>query len=39
MIPCNDAASGGNIVDQLKRIYDCLGQLLTEYQSHVSAVL
>jgi len=33
-----DAASGGNIVNQVQRNYNGLGQLTTEYQSHSGAV-
>ena len=33
-----DAASGGNIVNQLQRNYNGLGQLTTEYQSHSGTV-
>src|SRR5207249_5149672 len=31
-------ASGGNIVNQVKRVYNGLGQLTAEYQSHGGAV-
>jgi len=33
-----DAASGGNIVNQVMQIYNGLGQLSTEYQSHTGTV-
>src|SRR5207249_6507959 len=33
-----DAASGGNIVNQVLQIYNGLGQLVSEYQSHAGAV-
>src|SRR5207248_2026517 len=33
-----DAASGGNIVNQVLQIYNGLGQLITEYQSHARPV-
>lgn len=33
-----DAASGGNIVNQVQRTFNGLGQLKIEYQSHSGAV-
>jgi hypothetical protein len=33
-----DAASGGNIVNQVQQVYNGLGQLITEYQSSSGAV-
>ena len=33
-----DAASGGNVVNQVQQAYNGLGQLITEYQSHTGAV-
>jgi RHS repeat-associated protein len=33
-----DAASGGNVVNQVQRAYNGLGQLTAEYQSHSGAV-
>jgi RHS repeat-associated protein len=33
-----DAASGGNIVNQVQDVYNGLGQVTTEYQSHAGAV-
>jgi len=33
-----DAASAGNVVNQVQRAYNGLGQLVTEYQSHSGAV-
>jgi RHS repeat-associated protein len=33
-----DAASGGNIVNQVQQVYNGLGQLVTEYQAHSGAV-
>src|SRR5262249_30235100 len=33
-----DAASAGNIVNQIQRVYNGLGQPITEYQSHSGAV-
>jgi RHS repeat-associated protein len=33
-----DAPSGGNIVNQVERLYNGLGQLVTEYQSHSGPV-
>jgi RHS repeat-associated protein len=33
-----DAPSGGNIVNQVERIFNGLGQLTAEYQSHAGAV-
>src|SRR5262249_61953167 len=33
-----DAASAGNIVNQVQQVYNGLGQLITEYQSHSGAV-
>src|SRR5207244_13072590 len=33
-----DAPSGGNIVNQVYQIYNGLGQLITEYQSHAGAI-
>ncbi|AGA25127.1 RHS repeat-associated core domain-containing protein [Singulisphaera acidiphila] len=33
-----DAASGGNVVNQIQRVYNGLGQLITEYQAHGGAV-
>jgi YD repeat-containing protein len=33
-----DAATGGNIVNQVQQAYNGLGQLITEYQSHSGAV-
>src|SRR5262249_28262103 len=33
-----DAASAGNIVNQVQRAFNGLGQLITEYQSHSGAV-
>jgi hypothetical protein len=33
-----DAASGGNIVNQVQQLYNGLGQLVGEYQSHARAV-
>jgi RHS repeat-associated protein len=34
-----DAATGGNIVNQVQRVYNGLGQLTGEYQSHSGAVV
>ena len=33
-----DAASGGNVVNQVQRAYNGLGQLTAEYQSHAGTV-
>jgi RHS repeat-associated protein len=33
-----DAPGGGNVVNQVERVYNGLGQLITEYQSHAGAV-
>src|SRR5262249_36909893 len=33
-----DAASGGNVVNQVQRAFNGLGQLITEYQEHSGAV-
>ncbi|WP_406694560.1 RHS repeat-associated core domain-containing protein [Singulisphaera sp. Ch08] len=33
-----DAASGGNVVNQVLRVYNYFGQILTEYQEHGGAV-
>jgi hypothetical protein len=33
-----DAASAGNVVNQVQRAFNGLGQLITEYQSHSGAV-
>src|SRR5262249_34408964 len=33
-----NSASGGNIVNQVQRVYNGLGQLVTEYQSHTGPV-
>jgi RHS repeat-associated protein len=33
-----NAASGGSIVNQVQQVYNGLGQLITEYQSHSGAV-
>ncbi|HXG13434.1 MAG TPA: RHS repeat domain-containing protein, partial [Gemmataceae bacterium] len=33
-----DAPSGGNVVNQVERVYNGLGQLITEYQAHAGAV-
>jgi RHS repeat-associated protein len=33
-----DAASGGNVVNQMQRSFNGLGQLIAEYQSHSGAV-
>jgi len=33
-----DAASGGNVVNQVQRVYNGLGQLITEYQAHGGTV-
>ena len=33
-----DASSGGNVVNQVQREYNGLGQLITEYQAHSGAV-
>ena len=33
-----DAASSGNIVNQVQQVYNGLGQLITEYQSHAGVV-
>jgi len=33
-----DAATAGNIVNQVQQVYNGLGQLITEYQSHSGAV-
>src|SRR5258708_5040575 len=33
-----DAASGGNVVNQVQRAFNGLGQLITEYQSYSGAV-
>jgi RHS repeat-associated protein len=34
-----DAATGGNVVNQVQRVYNGLGQLTGEYQSHSGAVV
>jgi YD repeat-containing protein len=34
-----DAATGGNVVNQVQDVYNGLGQLTTEYQSHSGAVV
>src|SRR5262249_36652237 len=33
-----DAASAGNVVNQVQQVYNGLGQLITEYQAHAGAV-
>jgi RHS repeat-associated protein len=33
-----DAASGGNVVNQVQEVYNGLGQLITEYQAHAGTV-
>ncbi len=33
-----DAASGGNVVNQVQQVYNGLGQLITEYQAHAGVV-
>src|SRR5262249_45327111 len=33
-----DAASGGNVVNQVQQVYNGLSQLITEYQSHAGPV-
>jgi RHS repeat-associated protein len=33
-----DASSGGNVINQVQDVFDGLGQLTTEYQSHSGAV-
>jgi RHS repeat-associated protein len=38
LVTSYDAASGGNIVNQVQRAYNGLGQLTAEYQSHAGAV-
>jgi RHS repeat-associated protein len=38
LITSYDAASGGNIVNQVQRNFNALGQLTAEYQSHAGAV-
>ncbi len=38
LITSYDAASGGNIVNQVQREYNGLGQLIAEYQEHGGAV-
>jgi RHS repeat-associated protein len=38
LVTSYDAASGGNIVNQVQRTYNGLGQLTAEYQSHSGAV-
>src|SRR5579884_3362011 len=39
LITSYDVASGGNIVNQVQRVYNGLGQLTGEYQSHNGAVV
>jgi RHS repeat-associated protein len=39
LITSYDAASGGNIVNQVQRLYNGLGQLTDDYQSHSGAVV
>jgi RHS repeat-associated protein len=39
LITSYDAAVGGNIVNQVQRVYNGLGQLTGEYQSHSGAVV
>ncbi len=39
LVTSYDAASDGNIVNQMQRTYDGLGQLSGEYQSHSGAVV
>jgi RHS repeat-associated protein len=39
LITSYDAASGGNIVNQVERLFNGLGQLTAEYQSHSGAVV
>jgi subtilase family serine protease len=34
----DDAASGGNVVNQVERLFNGLGQITTEYQSHSGTV-
>src|SRR5213078_4703369 len=34
-----DAASGGNVVNQVQDVFNGLGQLTTEYQSHAGPVV
>jgi RHS repeat-associated protein len=38
LVTSYDAASGGNVVNQVERLYNGLGQLTAEYQSHSGAV-
>ncbi len=38
LVTSYDAASGGNIVNQVQRAYNGLGQLITEWQSHSGAM-
>ncbi len=39
LITSYDAASGGNVVNQVQRVFNGLGQLTGEYQSHSGAVV
>jgi hypothetical protein len=38
LVTSYDASSGGNIVNQVQREFNGLGQLTKEYQSHSGAV-